>query len=114
MTKIPGSGVGSGSESGSVSQRYGSATVILTKKNPIFTYNFVLVEKIFETLSQVSEPWTPEGGLVTAAMKLKRKSIEHAFQVLLLCKISVLICFAGQLTWSNSMPFRFQLIKHAF
>ena len=31
---------------------------------------------------KVSEVWTPEGGLVTAAMKLKRKSIEIAFQVL--------------------------------
>jgi len=28
----------------------------------------------------VSEPWTPESGLVTAAFKLKRKSIENAFQ----------------------------------
>ena len=55
----------------------------LRYKNPIVTYNMVFVGKIFETLSQVSEPWTPEGGLVTAAMKLKRKSIEHAFQVLL-------------------------------
>jgi hypothetical protein len=53
------------------------------------SYNLVFVGKIFETLSQVSEPWTPEGGLVTAAMKLKRKSIEHAFQVLLLCKLIV-------------------------
>jgi len=28
----------------------------------------------------VCEPWTPESGLVTAAMKLKRKSIQSAFQ----------------------------------
>jgi len=27
----------------------------------------------------VSEPWTPESGLITAAMKLKRKSLETAF-----------------------------------
>ena len=27
----------------------------------------------------VSEPWTPESGLITAAMKLKRKQIENVF-----------------------------------
>ena len=27
----------------------------------------------------VCEPWTPESGLITAAMKLKRKSLETAF-----------------------------------
>ena len=27
----------------------------------------------------VSEDWTPESGLITAAMKLKRKSIENVF-----------------------------------
>ena len=27
----------------------------------------------------LAEPWTPESGLITAAMKLKRKSLETAF-----------------------------------
>ena len=27
----------------------------------------------------VNEPWTPESGLITAAMKLKRKTIENVF-----------------------------------
>jgi len=33
-----------------------------------------------QAFSLLSEPWSPEGGLVTAAMKLKRKAIEKAFQ----------------------------------
>ena len=28
----------------------------------------------------MDEPWTPETGLVTAAMKLKRKAIQSAYQ----------------------------------
>ena len=27
----------------------------------------------------INEPWTPESGLITAAMKLKRKTIENVF-----------------------------------
>ena len=30
-------------------------------------------------MSLVSEAWTPESGLLTAAMKLKRKTIESVF-----------------------------------
>jgi hypothetical protein len=51
-------------------------------------------------LLKVSEPWTPEGGLVTAAMKLKRKSIEHTFQV--------------SLTYQRCLPSELTLLEHAF
>jgi len=36
--------------------------------------------EIPQALTMISEVWTPEGGLVTAALKLKRKSIQVAFQ----------------------------------
>jgi len=36
--------------------------------------------EIPRTLCLVSEPWTPESGLITAAFKLKRKSLENAYQ----------------------------------
>jgi len=36
--------------------------------------------EIPRTLCLVAEPWTPESGLITAAFKLKRKSLENAYQ----------------------------------
>ena len=44
------------------------------------TFSFRLEKfEIPKALFLVSEPWTPESGLLTAAMKLKRKSLETAF-----------------------------------
>ena len=45
-------------------------------------YNFTFRLQKFEipkAIFLVSEPWTPESGLITAAMKLKRKSLDTAF-----------------------------------
>jgi len=36
--------------------------------------------EIPRTVSLVAEPWTPESGLITAAFKLKRKSLENAYK----------------------------------
>ena len=35
--------------------------------------------EIPRAVSLISEPWSPESGLITAAMKLKRKVIEATF-----------------------------------
>ena len=32
------------------------------------------------TLAPPEEPWTPEGGLITAAFKLRRKAVQARFQ----------------------------------
>ena len=48
--------------------------------NLIYCVEFRLQKfEIPRAVSLINEPWTPESGLITAAMKLKRKVIEATF-----------------------------------
>eukprot|EP00092_Neocalanus_flemingeri_P029144 GFUD01031632.1.p1 GENE.GFUD01031632.1~~GFUD01031632.1.p1 ORF type:complete len:730 (+),score=165.17 GFUD01031632.1:69-2258(+) len=56
----------------------------------------------------VSEPWTPESGLLTAAMKLKRKSLETAFSY----EVSEMYFGNNNQVWSTKMNKNLQMTRN--